>query len=423
MATTPQAPGGARLTDSLSEVVGSAAAEAGTTPEPGPSPLASEVRPDEPIGRSTAFDARVEEVRWLFGSTARSLFSPLVGSIRRRLGLAPQSSGALALAGSLGVGIRLGLALLVTALVGQWTDIPWGRWTAIVVFSGLFDAMKLLASPPVDVEPRPWIRQLGENMTPLLPTIVRESDLEDLAAAMRRWSRPSVMVACGVAVATLMLGAGWLFAPTGMDELPAGSVVLLALLLYEFGALMVFGDFFEWAFAARQARYHHDLFWPSPADSPEVRTAMQMWNVRALAWWITVYLVLMLVLVSWDSPVVVPLAVGFIVIGYLTTIGAAFGDRASVRKIVERTRQQQLEELRQLIKPFKSRYTDLSTQESEQLRDLLFLHDRIRDAPATTSTTRTLLRAVAGLIVPTIVFVITVFGEVSAERLLDAILP
>jgi hypothetical protein len=33
------------------------------------------------------------------------------------------------------------------------------------------------------------------------------------------------------------------------------------------------------------------------------------------------------------------------------------------------------------------------------------------------------MHAVAGLIVPTITFVIAVFGEVSAERILDTILP
>ena len=386
-------------------------------------PDASQSTPEESNGRSEAFDARAEEVRRLLGSTARSLFSPLVDVIRRRIGLAPVSSGALALAGSLGVGIRLALAVLVTALVGQGTDIPWGRWAAILVFYGLIDAAKQVWIPSLDVEPRPWMRQWGEKMLPLLPTIVRESDLLDLAAAIRRWSRPWAQLAFGVSVAALMLSAGWLFAPTGMDELPVGSVVLLAFLLYDFGALMVFGDFFEWAFAARLARYDHDLFWPSPADSPEVRMAMRMRNVRALASWITVYLVLVLVLVSWDSPVVVPLAVGFIVIGYLFTIGAAFGDRVSVRKIVERARRQQLEVLRQRINPFKSRVTDLSGQELEQLRGLLFLHDSIRDAPASPSTTHTVLRAAAGLILPTIVFVITVLGEVTAERLLDAILP
>ena len=125
-------------------------------------------------------------------------------------------------------------------------------------------------------------------MTPLLPTIVRESDLQDLTDFIRRWDRLPVVAVVGVAVATVTLGVSWLLTPTGMSELPAGSIVLLAFLLYDFGALMVFGDFFELAFTARLARYDHDLFWPSPADSPEVRKAMQIWNVRSLAFWITV---------------------------------------------------------------------------------------------------------------------------------------
>ncbi len=78
--------------------------------------------------------------------------------------------------------------------------------------------------------------------------------------------------------------------------------------------------------------------------------------------------------------------------------------------------------LRNRIDTFESRFADPSPEESERLRDLLLLHNTIRDAP-TTSTTQSLVRAAAGLIVPTIVFVITVFGEVSAERILDAILP
>jgi hypothetical protein len=386
--------------------------------EPEPSVTPSEIRPE----RTEAFDARVEEIRRLYGSNVGSLLFRLGDLLRRRLGRAPLSAGAAVLAGSLGAGIRLALAVLVTALVGQWTDIPWGRWVAILVFYGCFDGTQPLRSQPLDVPLRPTIRRWMENMTPLLPTIVRESDLQDLAGFLRRWDRLPVTVLVGGAVATFMLGAGWLVAPTGMNELPAGSIVLLALLLFDFGALMVFGDFLEWAFMARLARYDHHLFWPSPADSPEVRKAMQMLNVRTLAFWITVFLVVTLVLVPWDSPVVVPLAVGFIVMGYLATIGAALGTRACVRKIVERARHQQLERLRQRINPYRSRYTELSPPESEQLRGLIDLHNTIRDAP-TTSTTRTLWRTAAGLIVPTIVFVITVFGEVTAERFLDAILP
>jgi hypothetical protein len=319
------------------------------------------------------------------------------------------------------VGIRLGLALLVTALFGQWSDIPWGRWVVILVYFGLFDATLPWRFPPLDEPLSPRQRRLVEDMTPLLPTIARECDVQDLADFVRRLNRPSISAAAGVLVTALMLGAGWLFTPGAISELPVGSIVLLALLLYDVGAVL--GGISEWAFAARQARYDHHLFWPSPSDSPEVRKATQMLSLKGTAGWITGVLVLTLVLVSWDSPLVLPLSVGFIGIGYLVVISSALGSRASIRKIVERARHQQLEELRQCIEPFKSRFSDLSTQELEHLRELLFLHDRIRDAPASPSTTHTLLRAAAGLIVPTIVFVITVFGEVSAERFLDAILP
>jgi hypothetical protein len=82
---------------------------------------------------------------------------------------------------------------------------------------------------------------------------------------------------------------------------------------------------------------------------------------------------------------------GFIVIGCFTTIGAAPGDRAAVRKIVERAHHQQPKGLRQQITSCRSRYTTLSPQESERLRGLIDLHNVIRDAP-TTSTTHTLWR-------------------------------
>ncbi len=72
---------------------------------------------------------------------------------------------------------------------------------------------------------------------------------------------------------------------------------------------------------------------------------------------------------------------------------------------------------------FKPRFADLSPQESGQLRDLLTLHDKIRDAPTTPTTTHTVMHAAVGLIIPTIMFVVAVFGEVYTERILDAILP
>jgi hypothetical protein len=108
------------------------------------------------------------------------------------------------------------------------------------------------------------------------------------------------------------------------------------------------------------------------------------------------------------------------VLGYFTSTGSVLGFRASIQKIVQRARHQRLQGLPHRIEAFEPRYTNLSSQESEQLRDILALHNMIRDAP---TTTHTLMHAAVGLIIPTVLFVLAVFGEVYTERILDAILP
>jgi hypothetical protein len=377
----------------------------------------------EPDRRSEAFEVGVAEIRRRYGSDTVQLFPRLESRIGRRLGLAPLGAGAAVLAGLAGVVIRLSVALLVTVLAGQWAGISWGRWAVLLTALGLMDAWRTQIAPPLDVEPRPDARRIVEGWTALLPTIARASDVEDLAAFTRRWLRLSVAVVTGVALTALILLGCWQVAPTGMTELHPGSLALLAFLLYEFGT-MVFGQLFWWALIRRESGYDHDLFGLSPADSPEVRTARQQMPRQSFEFGgtFTLMLVLAWVLTSWDSPLVLPLGAAFLLIGYLTIIGAALGDRAAIRRIVERSRDQQLERLQQQIQPYWSRYTELTAQEAEQLRGLAELHTLIRDAP-TTGTTRTLWRTAAGLLLPTLVFALTVLAEVSAERFLDTILP
>ncbi|HEX6302461.1 MAG TPA: hypothetical protein VF148_18580 [Acidimicrobiia bacterium] len=363
----------------------------------------------------------MQEIRRLYGSDIAALYPRLADLIRRRLGGPPISVGVSVLAGLTGSGIRLGFALLATALFGQWAGIPWGRWAAILMFYVLFDSWVILMARPL-----PSVNRVVEDWTALVPTIVRESDLQDLADFSRRLARLSVTAVAGVAVAATMVLASVLFAPTAISELPAGSIVLLALLLFDFGTFIVYGgSLANWATMAREAKYDHHLFWPSPADSPEVRKSMGRTTGQGFGagGWITIFLVLTVVLVSWDSPLVLPLAVGFIAIGYLTTFGLALSNRRSLRKIVERIRDQRLAVLQQRIDTFGPRFADLSPQESERLRGLIDLHNLIRDAPTFPTTTHTLLHTAAGLVIPTFIFVVTVFGEVYAERFLDAILP
>ena len=264
MATRSQAPGDGRIAGSATAVMSDAEAGAGLPDEFSPAGPVPEARSEEPLGHSARADALVEGIRRLYGTNV-ALFSRLEHRIRRGLGLSPLGAGASALAGLMGIGIRLAPALAATGLAGQWADVPWGRWAVILVFYGLFDATQPRRTPPLDAEVSPRLRRWGENMTPLIPTIVRESDLQDLTDFMRRWMRLPLVALVGVAVAAIMLAAGRLFAPAGMEQLAAGTVVLLAFLLFDFGSLMVFGDLFESAFTARQARYEHRLFWLSPA--------------------------------------------------------------------------------------------------------------------------------------------------------------
>jgi len=421
VAPIPQAPERAQLTDSISEVVVSAAAEAGTEPVPPPTP------PEERPERTEAFEALVEDLLSLYAWGPQLVMRSLHDRIGRRLGLARAGNAALFLMTLMtGIGIRLAVVVLATALAGQRTDIPWSRWAVILVFYGLVDVTMVLMWPAFGAPVPSRLRRLLENWTALLPTIAQESDLRDLAGFSRRLMRLPVVAMAGVAVAAVMLGTCWLFAPTALSDLPAGSIVLLALLLYDFGTIPIWSNtLFNWVTMAREARYDHHLFWPSPADSPEVQKAMRRAIGQAVpgGMWITFFLVLTVVLVGWDSPLVLPLALGFVVIGYLAAMVLAVRYPASIRKIIERSRQQRLQGLQRRIDAFGPRYTDLSTQESMELRDLLFLHDRIRDAPASPTAAHTVVRTAAGLLIPTIAFVISVFGEVSAERILDAILP
>ena len=402
---------------------GGTAARAETPAESKGAPATSVADQREPGERSSAYEAGVEEIRRRYGSDVTYLFPRLEDRIRRQFGLAPLGPGAAVLAGLTAVAVRLSVALVVTALAGQWAGIPWGRWAVILAFFGMMDAGRSQTTPPLDVEPKPSYRDELQDWTALLPTITRESDVRDLAAFTRRWFQLSGSVAAGIAAAAVMLLGCWRVAPMGVSELHPGSLALLALLLYEFGE-MVHTNLFWWALIRRESTYDHELSWPSPADSPEIRTARQKMPRQSFAFgmWITVLLVVTLVLTSWDSPLVIPLGVGFLVIGYSTVIGVALGDRAALRRIVEHSRNQELDQLQQQIAPYRSRYAQLTPQETEQLRSLLELHTVIQNAP-TTASTRTLWRTAAGLLLPTLVFAVTVLAEVSAERFLDTILP
>ncbi|MEX1280153.1 MAG: hypothetical protein AB1Z55_05480, partial [Acidimicrobiia bacterium] len=347
----------------------------------------------------------------------------LADRIRRRLGVPFYSVGASIIGGLVGVGARLAPALLVASIADDWLRIPWSRWAVVLVFYGLFDGLVRMFTAPLDERPLPAAGAMVDDSMALLPTIIQESDVAELAAFTRRWVSLPVSCTVGAIVLAVTLGAAWVVVPEGVAELDGGTLVLLAIVLFDFGSVAVWPV--NWQLMARESAYDHELLWASPADSPEVRRAMS--QVTGFGWatvfWISLYLVVAVVLVSWSSPVVVPVAAGFLAFGYVATLLDTLGARAGIQRIVQRARELRLAPLQRRIRAYGPRYDDLSPQEAARLRDLMELHDRVRDAPSTPTASRTLLHTLAALLVPTVLFLISVSGEVYAERVLDAILP
>lgn len=397
--------------------------DAGST-DPGATSTPAVVPAGTPSGHSPEFDAHVESIRRRLVSLG-FIFHRTEQRFRRLLGLSPFSPPAVIGAGLFGAGARLVLALVATALAGDMAAIPWGRWIPVLAFYGVFDATQAWRTPPPDVPMGPRVRRMVDDWTALLPTISDEASVRDLDGFLRRRLRLSWTVLAGAAVVTTIFAYLRLVAPAALAALPAGTLVLLALVVFDVGPVIVYEGMVQMAFWSREARYDHDLFWPSPVDSPEVQKAIRMNTVTGVATgvWTTIYLILAVVLVSWSSPLVLPLAVAFLVICYLTTVLQVISVRGSIQTIVERARRRRLQGLQNRIAAFGSRYDELSPDEWTRLRGLLDLHNMVRDAPSTPTAAHTLVRAAVGLIIPSLLFVVTVFGEVYAERILDSILP
>lgn len=385
-----------------------------------PAELAS---PAAPVERSARFDAGVDEIRRRYGSDALFPFRRPENWVRRRLGLPYHSVGATVTMGTVGVVLRLGLALAATAVAADWAQVNWVGWAVVLGFYVVVDAGMRFATPPPDEPIRPRFEHMVEDAMALLPTLSHESDIDDLVAFARRWVRLRWGMLIGVVIAAVTFGAAWIFLPDELGGLAAGTIVLLVIVLIDFGSITVTPV--EWMLISREARYEHDLFWVSPADSPEVGRAMSTSTGFGVATgvWMTIYMVMTVVLVTWTSPLVLPLAGAFIVFGYLTVIVSTIGIRGSIRQIVRRARERRLAPLRERIAVFEPRSAELSPPESARLRDLLDLYSSIRDAPTSPAASHSLLNTAAALIVPAIVFVVSVSGEVYAERIFDTFLP
>ena len=389
-------------------------------------PHVPDVSPEPRMVGSEASEAYAEEIRRHLGSDV-FLAARLEWLMLYRLGVDPSTSGAQILAGLIGISLRLLIPLVLTAATGQWAGIRWEAWVLIALLLGLADAWSLRRHVPMGATGGPsrlGARRMLQDLTGLVPRIEHRADLRQLAGFVRRWYNVRASAGVAAAVALTILLACLAVTPIGMAELPVGSAALLALLLYDFGEL-TYQNLFSIPFVTRESRYEHVLFWPSPVDSIEVQGEMRAWATMQfmVGVGVTLSLVLAVLLVGPESPLVLPLAAGFIGWGYATTFASMVGVRAGVRRVVARSRERNLAALQSRIDAYGPPFAERPPAEAARVEHLVALHRAIREAPTSPSASRTLLHTMVALVIPTAMFVVSVFGEAMAERFLDAFLP
>ena len=362
-------------------------------------------------------EAEVRAIREHLFSARNYLVGRLALLVTQPFGIEPYSARGAVVTGLASGSVRFFVPVLAGLAVGELGQSPIGRWALIATLLGVLDVVTTYR-----------MRQPSEeqtNMTALLETIEKPRDAHELLLFTRRRYRLGLSAAFSVGVSLLALVAFAVVAPSALDALPVGSVVLLAILILETGELVYQDVLFMTPFIARLGRFEHRLFWLSPLDSEPVRRMLRSFgDVQVfVGFGVTQQLVLAVVLVGLDSGLLLPVVALLTSIGYLTIAVLVMAVRRSLRQVATRSRDRNMAVLQTRIDAFGPRLGRLTPAEADELQHLVETYRTVRDASTSASTSETFGHAAKALVIPTVGFLLAVMSEVYAERLLDQLLP
>jgi hypothetical protein len=314
-------------------------------------------------------------------------------------------------------GVYLIAPVVATSVTWSWADAPVWTWVGV---AALFGAFGLVSR-----------RLAGESAVGLagllaLPAaIASDSDLHELVDTVwQSWRRrfyapPAAALTVGILVASVARDG------EAFRALPVGTLVMLALLVYEFTEAMVAVLLSVRLFTV-EAQFTHRLSWLNPLASPPVQATLHTWFAgfgpgSPLVVLYGLAVTILIAPLSLDL-LVVPLG-GIALVGLVLVFASLVSLRRSVQGIVQHAKDATLETLRDRIESFEPRTRDLTTDESQRLRALLATYAAVREAPTGPTSAQTFVHAVTALAVPALTFLLAVMSEVYAERLLDQLLP
>lgn len=334
-------------------------------------------------------------------------------NVLRRLGIDPLSWQGRLLSVTLFGIIFLTLPLLVTALAGQWATAPLRTWVVIAI---VFSLLGIIIYRPT--------QNALDRFLSLHHVMAEEAGLRRLTAWDKRWYDVRTTISISTLFALTILGVLYLLQRGRANlSIPAGTVVLGTMLLYQVGEISY--TIFMLGLESRiLAGYDYELYRLSPIDSVAIQRSIRGSNQLGL--WIcliaTVFIIgFLFLLPTNESTLTRQITSILLAVAYLATGFGVLVPRWAIKEIVHAEKEREMAPLQRRLDALSARVRELSEAEYQELMRLKETHDIIRDSPNVLPLS-TVGQLFSTLIIPTLAFLVAVAGEVLLGNLLKSTL-
>lgn len=265
----------------------------------------------------------------------------------------------------------------------------------------------------------PLVRAI-DNFLCLQRAIREPAGLLRLIAWDERWFRRAVAVPVALVFAVALLYSLYAIdVQSGERPLAWGTLCVAFFLLYGVGETIL--SVMLLALESRVLRdCDYELYGPSPLDTVAVRRAIRGSSqlgflVSLIA---TTFIVGFVALLEDRHTVVMQLGLFLVGLAYLATLAGVLLPRISINAVALRDKERRLLPLQHELSALAARMGDLTEAQYARYRRLKEVHDTIRDANEEVLPLRALGRLVGALVIPTLTFIASRFGETILQTLL-----
>jgi hypothetical protein len=307
--------------------------------------------------------------------------------------------------------VFFGLPLAVTAIFDQWDSAPLVAWAVIAIIFGLVGNLYDL------------YYRIGLNVCSIGYTVTNKDFFLRQIKWDRFWFNLHTGVTAGVVISLSMLVSLVYIdqQTTGMD-IPAGSLLVICLLAFQIGELACHNLLM--CFEIRNfSGVEHTLFRFNPLKTATLQKAMIGYNQFGLttSLLMTAFIACSAILLPNSAYLTNPVWLFLVFSVYTIVILAIILPRYFIEQIIRRSKQSQLEPLRQKLNGMFDQLMNLNDEEYSEMLRLVNIQDMISNAPELSPPISTIGRLFGTLIIPTLTFILAALGEAYISNLFQQV--